>query len=37
LLPISPKSCCTMAHGDTSGWYGNLQKAAKNAKIPDFG
>jgi hypothetical protein len=37
LLPISPKSCYTMTHRDTSGRYGNPQKAAKNAKIPDFG
>jgi len=26
-----------MTHGDTSGRYGNRQKAAKNEKIPDFG
>src|SRR5882672_7213631 len=30
------KLCYTMTHGDTSGRYGNGQKAAKNAKIPDL-
>jgi len=37
LLPITPKLCYTMTHGDTSGQHGNLQKSAKNVKIADFG
>jgi len=41
LLPVvanhAKKLCYTMTHGDTSGRYGNRQKAAKNEKIPDFG
>jgi hypothetical protein len=36
LLPVVANNPKTLLHGDTSGQYTNLQKAAKIAKIPDF-